>query len=194
MAIKLEKQGDSHKINLQKNAKSSALKVHVNFDWEEQKKGWFQTSSQADLDLGCMYEMQSGEKGVIQPLGNNFGSKQSLPYIFLDKDDRTGATAGENMYVFRPDLIKKVMFFGFIYRGASDFKSVKARMFINVENSDQIYFELDNPQANLTFCAAGLLKNENNQLIIQKEERYFRSHKEADQYYGFGFQWTTGSK
>ncbi len=31
-------------------------------------------------------------------------------------------------------------------------------------------------------------------LIIQREERYYRDHSEADSFYGFGFQWRAGSK
>ncbi len=202
MAIKLEKQGDSHKINLTKSNNSQSLIVHVNFDWEElQKKssgllgGLFGSEKQAaDLDLGCMYEMANGTKGVIQPLGGNFGSKTSSPYIFLDKDDRTGETAGENMYIFRTDLIKRVMFFGFIYEGAPDFKSVKGRMLFKVSNGEEVYLELNNPDSNRSFCAAALIKNVDSQVAIVKEEKYFTGHQEADKYYQFGFNWTSGSK
>lgn len=202
MAIKLEKQGDSHSIDLTKSNNSQPLIVHVNLDWEELEnkssgllRVLFSSPNQAaDLDLGCMYEMQNGAKGVIQPLGGNFGSKTSSPYIFLDQDDRTGATAGENMYIFRPDLIKRVMFFAFIYEGAPDFKSVQGRMLFKVNNGEEVYLELNNPDSNRSFCAAALIKNVNSQVVIVKEEKYFTGHKEADKYYQFGFNWTSGRK
>jgi len=202
VAIKLSKSGDSHKINLSK-ASDSLPTVHVNFDWEELKSakpsGFFGkllqgSSDDADLDLGCMYEMQNGEKGVIQPLGGNFGSKTASPYIFLDRDDRTGATDGENMYIFRPDLIKRVMIFGLIYNGAADFKSVQGRVFFTTSKGEEIYLELDNPDANRTFCATALVQNTGSNLEIIKEARYFTGHEEADKYYGFGFRWQAGSK
>ncbi len=202
MAIKLSKSGDSHTINLSK-ASDSLPTVHVNLDWEELKSakssGFFGkllqgSSDDADLDLGCMYEMQNGEKGVIQPLGGNFGSKTASPYIFLDRDDRTGATDGENMYIFRPDLIKRVMIFGLIYNGAADFKSVQGRVFFTTSKGEEIYLELDNPDANRTFCATALVQNTGSNLEIIKETRYFAGHEEADKYYGFGFRWQAGSK
>lgn len=115
--LKLEKSGDSHQLNLTKFEDQQKSIISVNLDWEELqsvKRGLFGKKTLADLDLGCMYELKNGEKGVIQPLGMNFGSKNSSPYIYLDKDDRTGVTAGENMYVFRPDLVKRVMFFALI--------------------------------------------------------------------------------
>lgn len=89
--IKLEKTGDSHKINLSKSENSDLLIVRANLDWEELENrsgfwGKYQgENGTPDLDLGCMYEMANGEKGVIQALGKNFGSKRSSPYIFLDK-------------------------------------------------------------------------------------------------------------
>ena len=202
MAIKLEKSGDFHKINLEKSESAESLRVHVNLDWEEVKKkeeGFFQklfgSKSSPDLDLGCMYEMANGKKGVIQPLGGNFGSKINPPYIFLDKDDRTGSSSdGENMYIFRPDLIKKVMFFSFIYEGADDFQSVRGRMFFKVSNGEEVYLELNNPDSNKNFCAAALIQNIDSQITIVKEERYFGDHQGADAHYGFGFRWQYGSK
>jgi len=200
VAIKLEKTGDSHKINLSKSGSSELLAVHANLDWEElANRGGFLGNllggnGTPDLDLGCMYEMANGEKGVIQPLGKSFGSKTSSPYIFLDKDDRTGATEGENMYIFRPDLIKRVLFFGFIYAGVGDFETVRARMFFKISNGEQVYLELDNPDRKRNFCAAAMIQNTGSQIVILKEERYFSGHREADRCYGFGFDWYCDTK
>lgn len=136
MPIKLEKSGDSHKIDLSKRGRSQQLTVHVNLNWNQQldrSAGFFTKllggNSAPDLDLGCMFETVNGQKGVIQPLGSNFGSKDSPPYIFLDKDDRTGASSdGENIFIYRPDTIKRVMFFALLYEGATDFTAVGGRM------------------------------------------------------------------
>ncbi|MEH2286324.1 hypothetical protein [Nostoc sp.] len=98
MAITLQKSGDSHRIDLSKAGKSKPLTVHINLNWNQQSNqnaGFFSKllggNNAPDLDLGCMYETVDGVKGVIQPLGGNFGAKNSSPYIFLDKDDRTGS-------------------------------------------------------------------------------------------------------
>ncbi|MEG3985949.1 TerD family protein [Microcoleus sp. S28C3] len=199
-AIKLEKTGDSHKINLSKLGSSELLVVHANLDWEElENRSEFWGKQQGgngtpDLDLGCMYEMANGEKGVIQALGKNFGSKTSSPYIFLDQDDRTGATEGENMYILRPDLIKRVLFFGFIYSGVGDFETVRGRMFFKISNGEEVHIELDNPNRNRSFCGAAMIQNTGSQIVIVKKERYFKGHEEADRYYGFGFNWHRGTK
>jgi tellurite resistance protein TerA len=86
------------------------------------------------------------------------------------------------------------MFFGFIYEGVADFKTVQGRMFFKVSNGEEVYLELNNPNSNQKFCSAAMINNIGSQVAILKEERYFTGHKEADQYYKFGFNWTTGSK
>jgi tellurite resistance protein TerA len=200
MAINLQKGGDKHSINLTKStASGQSLLIHANLNWtQEKKKGLFSflaATQNADLDLGCMYELLDGSKGVIQPLGNSFGSKTSAPYIFLDKDDRDGASAdGENMRVFKPELIKRILFFGLLYAGASDFTAVNGRMFFKISNGEQVNLDLDNAGLNKIFCAAALIENKNGTLTISKEARYFNGHADADKYYGFGFTWKTGTK
>ncbi|MEH2347402.1 MAG: TerD family protein [Nostoc sp.] len=202
MTIQLKKSGDSHNIDLNKSSDSTQLIIHVNLNWNRQKSnigGLFKNilggNKASDLDLGCMYEMVDGQKGVIQPLGNSFGSKNSSPYIFLDKDDRTGAAAnGENIYIFRPDLIKRVMFFALIYQGTRDFKSVQGRIFFKISNGEEVFLELNNPDNNRRFCAAAMIKTIKSQVIITKEEKYFLGHEEASKNYRFGINWTAGSK
>ncbi|EAZ88093.1 tellurium resistance protein TerA [Crocosphaera chwakensis] len=201
MPITLEKKGDSHKIDLSKNRVFQQLIVKVNLNWNQkpnQNGGFFAKligNDAPDLDLGCMYETVNGDKGVIQPLGGNFGSKHTAPYIFLDKDDRTGAAQeGENMTIYRPETIKRVMFFALIYQGAKDFQSVDGRMIFQISNGEKIYIKLNNPDYERPFCAAAMISNLGSQVKIIKEERYFQGHKFADDYYKFGFEWVPGSK
>ncbi len=202
MAIQLKKNGDSHNIDLNKSSDSPQLMIHVNLNWNRQQNnigGLFKNilggNKEPDLDLGCMYQMVDGQKGVIQPLGNSFGSKNSSPYIFLDKDDRTGAAAnGENIYIFRPDLIKRIMFFAFIYQGTPDFKSVHGRIFFKISNGEEVFLELNNPDSNRRFCAAAMIKTIKSEVIITKEEKYFLGHEEASKNYRFGIDWTAGAK
>lgn len=201
MPITLEKKGDSHKIDLSKNSTSKALTVKVNLNWNQQQNqnaGFFAKllgNDSPDLDLGCMYETVNGDKGVIQPLGGNFGAKNNAPYIFLDKDDRTGAVQdGENMTIYRPETIKRVMFFALIYQGANDFQSVDGRMTFQISNGERVNLKLNNPDRDCPFCAAAMISNLGSQVNIIKEERYFEGHKLADEYYNFGFQWVAGSK
>ena len=102
MTISLRKQGDFHQIDLQKHPQQLDIRVNLNWNQRHKNTGFisslFGINKASDLDLGCMYETVSGLKGVIQPLGNSFGSQNAFPFILLDKDDRTGAAKdGENV-------------------------------------------------------------------------------------------------
>ncbi|MDR1872569.1 MAG: TerD family protein [Deltaproteobacteria bacterium] len=192
--ITLEKRGESKTVDLSKKP-GATTSFHINLNWDQaEKKGWF-FKSKADLDLGCMLEMSNGAKTVIQALGGNMGSKTQPPWIYLDKDDRSGAAAdGENLYILKPEHIRKVLVFAYIYEGKFKFTELNARITIKEPNGDEIVIKLDNPDSSNTFCAICLIKNVNNNIVVSKEEKYFTSHPQADQAYGFGFEWTRGSK
>lgn len=199
--ITLEKKGDKQLVDLSKRGGSTQL--HFNLNWNAtgapKKKGFLAGlgggGGAPDLDLGCMFEMADGMMGVIQPLGGNFGDRNGPPYIHLDKDDRSGSAAdGENLYIFRPDLIKRVMVFALIYEGAKDFTSVGGRLTIKDPDGNEILVNLNNPDANHSFCSICLVTPSGGGVSIQKEERYFGGHRDADQHYQFGFRWSAGSK
>lgn len=197
--ITLEKKGDQRTVNLRKGG--GAQPIHFNLNWNQgggQKRGFLasmRASNAPDLDLGCMYELTTGEMGVIQPLGKKFGSREAPPFIHLDKDDRTGAAAdGENLYFMRPELIRRAMVFAMIYEGAGDFTSVGGHMTIKDQEGNETLVELNNPDANRTFCSICTLTSTGSAVTITKEERYFRGHQDADGYYQFGFRWSAGSK
>jgi tellurite resistance protein TerA len=199
--VTLDKKGDKKAVDLRKGGGTQP--IHINLNWDNPnaaKKGLFGFGgggggAAPDLDLGCMFRLADRRMGVIQPLGNNFGAKDTAPYIFLDKDDRSGAAAdGENLYIYRPDLIDTVMVFSLIYDGAPDFTSVGGRMTIRDQSGNEIFIRLNSPDRNLTFCAICTIKKVGNTIEIVKEERYFRNHQDADQHFGFGFNWRPGTK
>ena len=204
--ITLDKQGQSARISLQK---AGTQRVHVNLNWDAKPStapapsGGFLSKllgsvsgagKAADLDLGCMYELASGEKGVIQALGGNFGNAGGPPFIKLDQDDRSGASAGgENLFIERPDLIRKVLIFAFIYEGAGNFSEVGGRLSFNDPQGNEVKMQLSNPAA-LPFCAVALVQAQGSELVITKEERYFSGHRDCDEAFGFGFNWKAGRK
>ena len=202
MAINLVKPGDTHTIDLKKDSKGkndlTGITVHANLNWKQPKKGLvskFFASDPPDLDLGCMYKLKTGNIGIIQPLGNAFGSKGTEPFILLDKDDRTGdSDDGENMVVYRPDLIRRIIFFAFIYKGAQNFVSVGGHMRFQISNGETVTLKLDNPDNSSKFCVAAMIENNNGVLTIHKTETYCNSHQQAARHYKFDFEWNIQKK
>ena len=194
--VTLDKKGEKTSISLNKGG--GVQPVRVNLNWEAPaKKGFLAalTGSAPDLDLGCMFRLKNGSGGVIQPLGNYFGSQNSEPFIYLDKDDRSGAAQdGENLTIFRPDQIETVMIFALIYEGAADFTSVNGRVTLKDQSGNEILIRLGAPERGLGFCSVATIRNVGGHIEITKEEQYFKGHMEADRQFGFGFNWKAGSK
>jgi tellurite resistance protein TerA len=193
--VTLEKKGEKSKLDLRKGGGVQPIRVNLNWD-APQKKGFFGgLASAPDLDLGCMFRLKTGEMGVIQPLGRNFGAQDSPPFIFLDKDDRSGAASdGENLTIFRPDLVDLILIFAMVYEGASDFAAVGGRLTLKEPNGNEIFMRLNTPERGRNFCGICSVRGVGSSVEITKEELYFPGHREADARFGFGFNWKAGSK
>jgi tellurite resistance protein TerA len=193
--VNLDKRGETAKISLRKDIANT---IHVNLNWNQQAKRGFlgMSTPAADLDLGCMFELEDGNKGVFQALGRNMGQKGQYPFIYIDKDDRSGAAVnGENLYIERPDLIKRVLIFTFIYEGARNgFQEVEGRMKMTDPAGNEITLALNNPDSKRTFCAVAMIQKIGSEISISKEELYYEHHGQADGHFGFGFRWSAGSK
>jgi tellurite resistance protein TerA len=84
---------DLTKISLTKASPGISLtkqtgRLRVNLNWDARppapaKRGMLARLAPPqrgiDLDLGCLYELNDGRKGVVQALGNSFGSLDKAP-------------------------------------------------------------------------------------------------------------------
>lgn len=194
--ITLEKRGNQRTVNLKKGGQP----IHINLNWDQivQTKGGFFSSKKsvnADLDLGCMYQLIDGSKQVIQALGNSFGDRNGPPFIFLDQDDRDGtSTNGENLYILKPEFIERVLIFAMIYQGSVNFSEVNARLKITDQFGNETLIPLNSPDPTKVFCAVCIIEKQGEKISIKKEEQYFMGHSQCDQQFGFGFIWSAGSK
>ncbi|MEE2060118.1 TerD family protein [Rhodococcus artemisiae] len=201
-----------NKINLTKESPTVSLSkggsgqgvTRVNLNWSrgEQKKGFLAKLTGAaggvDLDLGCLYELTDGSKGVIQALGNSFGSLNTPPYIHLDGDDRTGsAQGGENMHINleRPELFKRVLIFAMIYEGAANWAAVDGVVTLTQPSGPEIEVRLDSPNNGARICAIAMLQSTGQGVTVQRLVEYVNgSQSDLDRQYGWGMQWQAGRK
>lgn len=134
-------------INLTKPGEQQG-NMRVNLNWSTGSKGFFRKAKPIDLDLGCLYELANGTKGVVQAIGNNFGSLDAEPYITLDGDDRSGTAAGgENMHInlARPELFRRILIFAFIYEGVPNWAAADGVVTLFPTAGPQIEVRLDSP-------------------------------------------------
>jgi tellurite resistance protein TerA len=151
-----------------------------------------------DLDLGCLYELADGRKGVIQALGNSFGALDAPPWISLDGDDRTGSVAGgENMSINlgQPGRFKRVLIFAMIYEGAANWAAVDGVVTLTPANGQQFEVRLDATSSGSRMCAVAQLVESGGDLVFQREVQYIEGGQMAlDKAYGWGMNWARGRK
>ncbi|MGQ4416644.1 TerD family protein [Streptomyces sp. SAS_269] len=186
---------------------SGALRVNLNWQVRKQFPAWGGRwgggQGGVDLDLCALYELADGRKGVVQALGNAFGSLDRPPYIHLDGDDRTGAAAnGENLTVnldHKRDF-RRLLVFVTIYEGAASFADLHATVTLQPQHGAPIDFSLDECTVPSTVCALALITNTGGDLVVQREARYLvpergvSPQRTIDRAYGWGMNWTPGRK
>ncbi|MFF2523134.1 TerD family protein [Streptomyces liangshanensis] len=208
------------KVTLTKEAPSVSLTkqggtsggMRVNLTWQVRKqfKGWgaklgraVAAHSDLDLDLCALYELADGRKGVVQALGNAFGSLSRPPYIHLDGDDRTGgSSSGENLTINldHKDQLRRVVIFVTIYEGARSFADLDAHVTLQPQNGAAVDFSLGECTVPSTVCALALITNTGSDLIVQREARFLvpdrgvSPQRTIDYAYGWGMNWTPGRK
>ncbi|MEU4213167.1 TerD family protein [Streptomyces sp. NPDC026206] len=204
---------DAPAVSLAKQGGTSGA-MRVNLNWQQVHKpaatGWGRRLSQAmaaysglDLDLGALFELSDGSKGVVQALGNSFGSLHQPPYIHLDGDDRTGAVeSGENLTINLDhiDAFRRILVFVTIYEGASSFAGLHATVTLQPQRGAPIDFQLDECTVPSNVCALALITNNGGDLVVQREARYLVPARGVspqvtlDRTYGWGLKWTPGRK
>ncbi|MDG4865168.1 Tellurium resistance, partial [Streptomyces sp. T-3] len=207
--VTLTKQSPTVSLNKQ-GGTGGAMRVNLNWQVHKQFKGWGAKLGRAmaihadlDLDLGALFELADGRKGVVQALGNTFGALHQPPYIHLDGDDRTGAVeSGENLTInldHKNDL-KRILIFVTIYEGARSFADLNATVTLTPQNGAPVEFHLDECTVPSTVCALALLTNESGDLVVRREARYLvpergvSMQRTLDHAYGWGMDWTPGRK
>jgi len=200
--VSLTKRGET--VSLTKG--SGSAPVRINLNWDQRSSGGagglFKKLAGGggggiDLDLGCLYELTDGSKGVVQAIGGHFGSLTSPPYVQLDKDDRSGtATDGENLFVSgaHSAQIKRLAVFAFIYEGAPNWSKAGGVVTIHPPQGAAVTIELDEARDGKGMCGICLVNGGRDGFSVQREVQYLSGHPDLDQLYGWGMSWTRGSK
>ena len=193
MAVELKK---GQKVNLKK--KVSIGEILINLNWDQPKKRFLFAPKPIDLDLGCLYELKNGRKGTVQALGNAFGHLNAEPWIALDGDDRTGASAsGENLRINGAKIpdIQRVLVYTFIYEGAANWQTANGVVTLRYPGNEDIIVRMDEYNNARRMCAIALLENNGDDgFSVEKQVSFFDGHAQMDKAYGWGMRWVPGRK
>lgn len=211
MAIELRKSGDRHRINLEK-ARTTPGEIKINLDWS--KGGGFLKSlfgsGDIDLDLGCFYELKDGYKMLIDGLQFSHGrggrrdqvSPQGCytqrPYIWHKGDDRGGsAESGETILVNPAGIsnIRRIIVYTFIFDGVARWAQTDAVVKVSVPGCEDVIVKMGEQASNKRFCAIASIEiNDDNTMDVQKLVTFHDNHSDCDRAYGWGFNYSPGSK
>ncbi|MFE4502776.1 tellurium resistance protein [Rhodococcus sp. NPDC056743] len=181
--------------------------MRVNLNWSQgaapKKTGFLAKlagagSGAVDLDLGCLYELADGSKGVVQALGKSFGALNTPPFIMLDGDDRSGSnTGGENMHInlADPSVFRRILIFAMIYDGAPNWAAVDGVVTLIPTNGPQVEVRLDSASNQARICAIAFIQSSGQGVSVTREVQYINgSQSDLDRAYSWGMQWSAGRK
>lgn len=172
----------------------------LNLNWAQKRGGggfFGGGGATLDLDLGCLYEMNNGERGVIQALGNAFGDYRTAPFMELDGDDRSGSnTGGETIRINggKFDQIKRIAVFALIYDGAVRWDQTDARASIKMPNQPEIVVEIRDGNDRQRLYGMAIIENDRGSMKITNHARCYRDQKEFAEAVGIHLRWVAGSK
>lgn len=203
--VSLAKRGDT--VSLAKRDQGFG-DVKVNLNWNQggpkpaagflgRLFGSAQQAPSVDLDLGCLFEMADGNKGCVQALGGNMGRYEGFPYIQLSGDDRTGQSAdGETMRIngAKFPLIKRILFYTFIYDGAPNWDATDAVVTVKVPGDKDIEVRLTGGRNDRPMCAICMIENVDGRMKVTHEVEYFRGHSDLDRAHRWNLRWVEGTK
>lgn len=211
--VTLQRQGDTHRINLSKDTLNLTKEILINLNWSQGAKGGLLSGlfgkKGVDLDLGCFYELSNGEKTVIDGLqfahgqggsrdrNTRQGSYTGAPWIWHSGDDRGGSgEAGENILVNPNGLreIKRMVIYCFIYEGVARWEETNGVVTVNVPGNAVIEVQMGRQNSTQPFCAIAEILFAPESLQVKKLVTFHQSHGECDRTYHWGMQWTNGSK
>jgi len=209
--VTIEKQGDTHSIDLTKKDNNKEIVINLNWSQGETKKGFFASllggDNAIDLDLGCFYELADGRKNVIDGVqfskGNGGprdrktrqGRYTDAPWIWHTGDDRGAAAgSGENIIVNPNNSIKRMIIYCFIYDGVARWAETNGVVTIKVSGNPDIEVEMGKQSDTRKFCAIAEILFSSSSLQVKKLVTFHNSHSDCDKTYNWGMQWAAGSK
>ncbi len=192
--VTLDKPGQT--VSLEKKGASFG-EIVVNLNWSRGRKGLFGGGNAIDLDLGCLFELADGRKGVVQALGNVFGSFAQPPYIALSGDDRTGdVSQGETLRINggQWSAMRRIAIFANIYAGVPNWTQTDGVVTVTMPDQPPIEVRMTEGRNDRRLCGVVLIENDGGRLKATRIVDYFRDQQVLDEHLGWGLRWAAGRK
>lgn len=192
--VTLDKPGQT--VSLEKKGATFG-EIVVNLNWSRGRKGFFGGGTAIDLDLGCLFELTDGRKGVVQALGNVFGNFAQPPFISLSGDDRTGdVSQGETLRINggQWSALRRIAIFANIYDGVPNWQQTDGVVTVTMPDQPPIEVRMTEGRNDRRLCGVVLIENDGGRLKATRIVDYVRDQQVLDELLGWGLRWTAGRK
>ena len=142
--------------------------------------------------------MEDGTRGVLQAFGDKYGNFAGYPYLALSGDEKTGNAEGFDEYLAvnakHWAKIKRILVYAYIYEGAARWSDITPQIIVDVPGENDLVARLGAHNDALDLCAIAELENVRGGIKLTNRSEYFPGHEEMDRAFGFGLEWSEGSK
>lgn len=210
--ILLKQKGDSQVIRLKSKVPEQSMLINLN--WQ----------TQADLDLGCFYELKPKEnKGLFGALLSGGSDRRSVidglqfsggrggprdwpsaqgcysdePWIWHTGDDRSGNVAAGESILVNPkgwSALKRMTIYAFIYEGAAQWSRTDAVVTVKIPGNGDVVVPMGQQRSDKTFAAIAGIEFHEEAIQVTKLVTFHNGHAECDRAYRWEMKWQAGAK
>jgi tellurite resistance protein TerA len=198
MTINMSKR-QTFNLTKPKNVPDGNITVHIVWNQKKpERRGLFRSQKQKlDIDLATLYELKDGTVGVVQELGELYGSLDTFPWIKLSGDDRTGGITGETIsmhYGIAVEKFKRLGVLLYIYEGVSTLSEAEnAVTTIRVPGLEPYEIRHEGDAHNGQSCAVALFTNNGTGFDVHMDvQPIYGDQRLVDAYWGWGINWGLG--
>ncbi len=180
---------------------SEELLIHLR--WQQpappkKKRFYTRKARPIELEFGCLFELEGGEKGCVQALGNACGALEEPPYILLECKARGGKPSGLETLRIRGGMlphVKRLLFFSFVFEGAPNWRDARAQLQLRCPGSEELLVAMDGYESTQKLCSIALFEQKGGGVFeLTPALRFFDGHSKMDQDFGWGLRWTPGRR
>ncbi|MCD8387023.1 MAG: stress protein [Bacteroidales bacterium] len=206
----LQQMGDTCQLNYEK-ALTLPAEIQISLSWSNHQRFLKRVfgGGAIDLDLGCFYEMENGDRMLIDVLQfqDNGGPRDRRtrqgcftepPYIWHTGDDRGSNAQSIETIIVNPqglEELRRIMAYAFVTDGDSRWAQAQASLCISVPGCDDVTITLDKP-SDQRLCAIASIDIDPaaHLLTITKLLTYHAGHSACDRAYSWGFTYHKGHR
>ncbi|MGE6106252.1 hypothetical protein [Aeromonas sobria] len=162
-------------------------RIRVNLNWTNSSP-----DSAIDLDVAAFVRLKNQKKTGVEALSRLFGDYDNVPYVALERDDRSGDNShGEWLLINGAhwQQLDEVLIYAFIYSGASNWQSTQATIIIHIPGQPSITTRLTEGGEDRPVSVIARLINVDGTIKVERINQYFDGRESIDQAFGWGLEW-----